>query len=254
MISRRFVFLAAVVLFPGGISIARAQDNSATTSGSQSDSLGDAARKARAQKKDPAKPAKVFTNDDMGGLRGTISVVGNTSGPQPGTDNTADKAEGKKAGDDGKKDAGKDEASWRAKFAAARRTLAGDSRELDILQRELNLKMEQYSQDPNWAMHEQNNRSDINKTRDEIEASKQAVEKDKQALSDLEDQLRKAGGNASWANEPSGAGPSESSASGSGASGGTSGGASAGTSGGASGGASSGTSSSTSANSGSPEQ
>ena len=60
-------------------------------------------------------------------------------------------------------------------------------------------------------MHEQNSRADINKTQSEIEAKKQDVEKDKQALSDLEDQLRKAGGDAGWANEPSGAGPSESS-------------------------------------------
>ena len=249
MISRRFVFLAALLLFPGVISISHAQDNSATAPAS----LGDAARKARAQKKDSAKPAKVFTNDDVGGLKGTISVVGGeSSGPQASADNTD-----RKPGDDGKNDAG-NEAAWRGKFAAARKTLAGDSKELDILQRELNLKMEQYSQDPNWAMHEQNNRSDINKTRDEIEASKRAVEKDKQALSDLEDQLRKAGGSASWANEPSGAGPSESSDSGSGSTSGSSGGSSAGTSAGTSagsgGGASGGTSNSTSANSGTSEQ
>ena len=207
MISRRFVFLAAVLSLFVCAGLSRAQDNSATSSGSQS--LGDAARKARAQKKDSPKPAKVFTNDDMGGLKGTISVVGG-SGPQSGTasGNAVSKTEDKKSGDS-------NEASWRAKFAGARRTLAADEKELDILQREFNLKQQQYYTDPTAALKEQNSREDLNKTQGQIEAKKQAVEKDKQALSDLEDALRKAGGNARWADEPSGSGPSESTDSGS---------------------------------------
>ena len=220
MISRRLVFLAAVVSFFGWAQVGRAQDSSATQASSPS--LGEAARKARAQKKDSAKPGKVFTNDDMGGLKGTISVVGNGSGPQSGSDGTAVKTGEKKPGD-----AGKEEAAWRAKFAAARKTLADDSKELDILQREFNLKQQQYYTDPTAALKQQNSREDLNKTQSEIEAKKQAVEKDKQALSDLEDEMRKAGGNARWADEPSGAGPSESSDSGSRASGGSANSASA---------------------------
>ena len=207
MVSRRLVSWTAVLLIAGSISFAHAQDSTASTSSSQSDSLGDAARKARAQKKDPSKPAKVFTNEDMGSLKGTISVIGNE--PAQGTDKTAEKDDNKKPtnGADAKdvrKPEPKDEPYWRAKFAAARKTLADDTKELDILQREFNLKQEQYSQDPNWAMHEQNTRADINKTQSEIDAKKQDVEKDKQALSDLEDELRKAGGDPGWASEPSG--------------------------------------------------
>ena len=205
MSSRRFVFLAAVLSFFGCLGVTRAQDNSANPAGSAS--LGDAARKARAQKKDSARPAKVFTNDDLGGLKGTISVVGNGSGPQSAATSTADKS-----GD--KSDAGKEEATWRAKFAAARNTLAADSKELDILQREYNLKQQQFYTDPSAALKEQHSREDLNKTQSQIDAKKQAVEKDKQTLSDLEDAMHKAGGNARWADEPS-----ESSDSGSGASG-----------------------------------
>jgi hypothetical protein len=216
MISRRFVFLAAVFAFCGSVGMSRAQDTSASSSGSPS--LGDAARKARAQKKDSAtKPAKVFTNDDVGGLKGTISVVGNGSGPQSGTDRTAEKSGGKNPND-----AGKEEGSWRAKFAAARQTLAADEKELDILQREFNLKQQQFYTDPTAALKEQHSREDLNSTQSQIDAKKQAVEKDKQALSDLEDELHKAGGNARWADEPSGSGPSQPNNSGSGASGGAS--------------------------------
>jgi hypothetical protein len=81
MISRRFVFLGVLLLFSGGISVGRSQDASATTSRLQPTSLGDAARKERAQKKEPSKPAKVFTNDDMGRLKHTHSVVSSHSAP-----------------------------------------------------------------------------------------------------------------------------------------------------------------------------
>jgi len=215
MISRRLLFLAVILLLAASISIGRAQDNSAPASGSSSGSLGDAARKARAQKKDSNKPAKVFTNDDMGGLRGTISVIGNEPTPASARDKSAEKTDDTKKTNDkktptaeAKKETPQDEPYWRARFAAARKALADDTKELDILQREYNLKQEQYSQDPNWAMHEQNSRADINKTRDEIDAKKQDVEEDKQALSDLEDELRKSGGEPGWANASSGAGNS----------------------------------------------
>lgn len=217
MISRRLVSLTAVLLVAGSISLARAQNTAEPASSSQSDSLGDAARKARAQKKDSSKPAKVFTNEDMAGLKGTISVIGNEPAQGTGTGKTAEKNDDKKAANgadakptngadvkDAKKEQAKDEPYWRAKFAVARKTLADDTKELDILQREFNLKQEQYSQDPNWAMHEQNTRADINKTQSEIDTKKQDIEKDKQALSDLEDELRKAGGDPGWASEPSG--------------------------------------------------
>src|SRR5437879_13048557 len=94
MVSRRFAFLAAILLCFGSASIGRAQDTSAASSGSQS--LGDAARKARTQKKDSSKPAKVFTNEDMGGLKGTISVIGNEPAPASTTDKAAEKTEDKK--------------------------------------------------------------------------------------------------------------------------------------------------------------
>jgi hypothetical protein len=194
MISRRLVLLTTVFLFSGGILVSRAQDASATPSSSQTGSLGDAARKVRAEKKNSSKPANVFTNDDLGGLTGRISVIGDHPALASGTDITAEGTAGKKA-DDRKKD----EAQWRAKFAAARKTLTDDTKELDILQRELNLKQQQYSQDPNWAMHQQNTREDINKTRDEIDTKKADIDRDNQALSNLEDELRKAGGDPGWA-------------------------------------------------------
>jgi len=81
VISRISVFSAAVLLlfsgvFSGGISADRAQDNPPAPSRPQSDSLGDAARQARAQKPHSAKPAKVFTNDDVHTLKDSFKTHG----------------------------------------------------------------------------------------------------------------------------------------------------------------------------------
>lgn len=79
MISRTFVLSAVFLLFSVGAPAAHAQGTAApspTPAASQSGSLGDAARQARAEKPHPAKPAKVFTNDDVHGLKDSFSEKG----------------------------------------------------------------------------------------------------------------------------------------------------------------------------------
>ena len=84
MISRTFVLSAFLLLSSSCISGARAQSTPApasatpTASRTQPDSLGDAARQARAEKPHSAKPAKVFTNDDVHGLKDSFSEKGRT--------------------------------------------------------------------------------------------------------------------------------------------------------------------------------
>jgi chromosome segregation ATPase len=94
----------------------------------------------------------------------------------------------------------KGEEYWRKAFSDARKKLADDSRELDVLQREYNLKQQQYYTDPNAAMREQFSRQDLNDTKTKIDDKTAAVAQDKQAISDLEDALRHAGGEPAWAN------------------------------------------------------
>jgi hypothetical protein len=175
-----------------------------TLSTAPQQSVAEAARKARAEKKESSKPVRVFTDDDVRNLKGTISVVG-AAPPSDGAGKPAtaaapgqEKAQEKSAAEA----EAKDEASWRKKFAGARKTLADDNKELDILQREYNLKQQQFYTDPNTALKQQNSREDLNKTLDQINTKKQDIEKDKQAIADLEDELRKSGGDAGWASEP----------------------------------------------------
>jgi hypothetical protein len=167
----------------------------------QQETIAEAARKARAEKKASTKSAFVFTNDNLDTIKGSVSIVGQEppAAVAPTTP-AADKAK-TDAATDAPKAPVKDEAYWRGHFKEARKTLADDAHELDILQREYNLKTQQYYSDPNVAMREQYTNKDLIDTKKNIDDKTVAVAKDKQVISDLEDSLRQSGGDAGWSRE-----------------------------------------------------
>lgn len=162
-----------------------------TASSSQPDSLADAARKAREQKKLAAKPGKVFTNDNIPTSGGISSASSSSapSGKEAATDATPASSSA----------SANDEKSWRDKFAQLRQKLDRDKATLDVMQRELGELSVQYYSDPTKAMQQQLSRDDINKKTAAIDAKKKEVEADQQAIDDAEDDLRKAGGDPGWA-------------------------------------------------------
>jgi DNA repair exonuclease SbcCD ATPase subunit len=178
----------------------QAQDNSQQTG----DAVADAARKARESKKTEPKPKKVFTDDDVSTrapnqqpASGTAPNTNPTTGePQPA-------ASPNEGGEDAKTGQPKesDETKWRKRFKAARDKLATAQKQLDILQRDLNKNEVQYYPDPQKAMQEQYSREGINKRKAKIDEKEAEVAKLKQALSDLEDDLRKSGGDIGWSRE-----------------------------------------------------
>jgi len=167
------------------------------------ESVADAARKAQADKKTAPKAKMVIDNDNLGTLTGTVNVVGQEPAP-PG-----DQAK-KPAADDktpptvsptGKPPV-KDEAYWRQKFADANKKLADDTHELDIMQREYNLKQEQFYTDPMASLKQEYSRSDLNDSKAKIDEKTTLVAQDKTDLANLEDELRQAGGDPGWATPP----------------------------------------------------
>ena len=203
--SKNFVLVFALALCASLVGIsagARAQDSSQK---SADDPVADAARKAREKKKDTAKPKKVYTNEDMGELKsGGVSTVGQDSSapatPAEGGQDKAAKSGEKAEGTAKATDEGKDqEKIWRDRFRQAYGKLAQLQKELDILQREDNKAQLQYYPDPQKAMKEGYTRKDINDTTTKINAKKQEIDQQKQRISDLEDDLRKAGGDPGWA-------------------------------------------------------
>ena len=158
----------------------------------QQESLADAARRAREQKKDTPKQAKVVTNDNIP-KEGGISAVGEEPPAAENAENApADAAKSDKA-------AASDEKKWRARFEKLRHKLEQDQADLDVMQRELGVLDLQYYNDPMKAMQQGLTRSDINDKTAKIAAKQKEIDADKQAISDAEDDLRQAGGDPGWA-------------------------------------------------------
>jgi len=154
-----------------------------------SQSLADAARKAKAERaQDSRKPVKVFTNDSLP-TSGGISVIG-----PPASEEAADNP--------GVTDADQALAKRKQEARDESRKLSSSldlhQRELAVLQQRLNLAQTQFSFNPNETLQQETFRTDINKLTQEVEEKKLHVADDQQAISDLQDEVRREGGDASW--------------------------------------------------------
>jgi hypothetical protein len=163
------------------------------------DPVADAARKAQEAKKDAPKPKKVYTDDNLPKAprpnEQSAAAPATPDGQAPATG-----AAGNAAGGDAAA-AKSDEETWRGRFKAQREKIARAEKELDILQRETDKAQLQYYPDPQKALSEQNSRKDINEKDAKIAAKRKEIADLKLGLDDLEDQLKKAGGDSGWARE-----------------------------------------------------
>jgi predicted RNase H-like nuclease (RuvC/YqgF family) len=183
------VSIAVVCL--AGLPLYAQQQSSSQQSGS--DPVADAARKAREDKKNAAKPKKVYTDDDV--KPAASAATGNTGAAAGATGTTGQQ----KAGDAAVAQDANGEAAWRKRFKEQRDKISKAETELDILERELQKSQTEYYPDPQKALTEQNTRKEINDKTAKIDAKKQEIAQLKQGLDDLEDQLRKSGGDPGWA-------------------------------------------------------
>jgi hypothetical protein len=195
-----YVLVALPVLGLVGIA-AIAQQQQDTSQQSATDPLADAARKAQEKKKTGPKPKKVYTDEDFRGAAPAPAPA-----PVAGTANgeTKDSSDAAAGGDknSASKDAGAGKSGedlWRKRFREARDNLAQAEQELDILQREAQKAQVQYYNDPQKALSEQYTRKDVSDKDAKIAAKKQEIAQMKQRISDLEDELRKSGGDSGWA-------------------------------------------------------
>jgi hypothetical protein len=190
--------LLSVPLVFNGVAFAQ-QDQSQSSTG---DPVADAARKAREEKKVAPKAKKVFSDDDVAPRAAAPAPTPAPSAAAPtGTARPAAAlAKQAKAGAEQQKEEDPNsETAWRKRFADQRRKISDAEAELDVLQREASKADLQYYSDPQKAMNEQLTRDEINKKNEKIAAKKKEIESLKQQLSDMEDQLRAAGGEPGWA-------------------------------------------------------
>ena len=93
------------------------------------------------------------------------------------------------------------EETWRARFKAQHGKIARAEKELELLQREVSKAQTEYYPDPQKALKEQNTRGDINEKNAKIAAKQKEIDNLKQGLADMQDELRKSGGDSGWARE-----------------------------------------------------
>jgi hypothetical protein len=193
-------WFAASILLPGLCLatlpvLAQQQQSQASPAPQSGDPVADAARKAREQQKAAPKPKKVYTDDDVKPATpaSDAGAAPPAGGAQAAPGNAPDAAANGAGG------GGSDEKAWRKRFQDLRDKIAAAERELDILQREDDKAQLQYYNDPTKAMNEQYTRKDINEKNAKIDRKKQEIEDLKKQHSDLEDELRKAGGDPGWA-------------------------------------------------------
>jgi chromosome segregation ATPase len=188
--------LSCAFLFCSFALAARQQDASQQTG----DPVADAARRAREAKQHGPKTKKVYTDDDVSTPRSAAPAATSATGDSSTTKESTAPGAGTTAKTTTSADQdAKAEADWRKRFKEQRENIARAEKELDILQRETQKDQLQYYSDPQKAMTEQYTRKDINDKDAKIAAKHKELDQLKQGLADLEDALRKAGGDSGWA-------------------------------------------------------
>jgi hypothetical protein len=175
---------------------------------SQQESLAEYARRVRAERAKASAKVKMYTNDDIPRASSLVSSVGAVFAPAEGEPGEgAPAAEGAVEGEAAPAEGEKkecDEACWKGKFGEQRAKIKEAETQLDILQREYNLARVQYYQDPNAAMREQYSNvtgggRELQDLLKRIDEKKAEIDKLKQELGNLENDLRRAGGQPGWA-------------------------------------------------------
>lgn len=181
--------LAILLVSPCAIATARAQD--ASQSGQQQDALALAARRAREQKKDEAKAAKVWDNDNIPTAPGSVSVVGESNedtSAQTSTESDQGQQQSPAPNEQAKPEEKKDKAAISSDLDAAKQQLASAKTDLDILQRKLALDNQMFYINPNYAS-DTAGAAALQDEQSQIDAKQQQIADIEKKVDDLQSQL-----------------------------------------------------------------
>jgi len=170
----------------------RAADQQATTT----PSLGDLARKLRAERKQADQKVKVFTNDNIPTapkLESSGEAGGTSAAPAKGAEASAAASKPSPGAHD--------ETYFRKRAKELRDQMDLHQRELSVLEQKLSQGQTAYYSDPQKTLQQTSTPtfySDENKLRDDVQKKKDQIAGDQKALDDLADELRKANGDPGW--------------------------------------------------------
>jgi hypothetical protein len=193
--------IAILLVAPvGSLAAQSQQDQSAPSASQQQESLADAARRIREQKKEHPKPTKVWDNSNLPSDSG-ISVVGKegdgTGAPQSQTNanNSAAPAKG-------------DRAAIQAHYDEAKKELESLKTDLDLAQRKYILDDQMFRSEPNFNSDKEG-AAGIKDEKDQVDAKHEAVTDAQKKLDNLQAQLDSLG-SAPESNPPGGNAPENS--------------------------------------------
>ena len=150
--------------------------------------VAEAARRARAQKKQQPQPARVWTNDNLPKTPGAVSIVG-AGAPSAETGRPGEAAAAGAGPVDEESEKLRDDAE--AKVKAEKEKLARAKRELDLMTREHQLLTQQFYGDPAQATNPTGaGRAQLEELGAQIETKKQEVAQIEMEVARLEDELK----------------------------------------------------------------
>ncbi len=165
-------------------------------------SLGDAAREARKNKRPSSSSSRVYTNETVSGsgYRGSVS----TTGTATDADANSKEPEKKEAGDGAAKPAEGDAASeeerkkaaeeLKTKLLDAQKELSQLQRELDVMQRENRMRTAQFYADAGARLRDEKKYAEEDRqTQSNLAAKQKAVADRQQVVNDLQEQMRRLG-------------------------------------------------------------
>jgi hypothetical protein len=185
--------LLLLLFAPLGIDAAQQEQ---TGTQPQGDSLVAAARRAKDQKKDQAKPTRVWDNDNLPKNPDELSVVGPAPAAadvSPALPNAPEAANAPGAAK--KPDPTAKNTQVQADLAAAKDQLQTLQTEADILQRKLALDKQTYYGKPDYASDKAGEDS-LKDEQDQVDAKQAGIAAAQKKIADLQAQLNPAGGTA----------------------------------------------------------
>ena len=154
-----------------------------------SESVAEAARRAREKKKDSAKPAKVITDDTLDVKKGDVQSAVAEEPKIPGADaaNQPGNRATNPATTDAQRQAAKDE-KLRKEIAAVKEQLKEALGDLDLLQRENRLDQDTYYSQPNFAS-DTAGKQKLDDQQHKMSGKRQEIDRLKGKLADLQRSL-----------------------------------------------------------------
>jgi len=168
------------------------------------DSLAELARQAKAQRAKSHEKLKIYTNEDIEALRPLpMATTDLKPGEHLAQETTGNKAE-RPSLKPGPAEAGGEkhgEEYFRDRMGQLEERLELDQRELTVLEQRLGQSQMMYYSDPVQGLLQSSGPtalSDVHSLQGQIDAKQADLAKDQQAIDDLQEELRRAGGDPGW--------------------------------------------------------